>query len=75
MVQAKITLQIEPRDLKIINEALLLLVSRMEEATEHHENYVVAWPGQLADGQQLEMFQNDAKLKAGEARGILAAIN
>ena len=75
MVTTKITLQLEPHDLKIINEALLLLVARMEDATEHPENYVVAAPGELADGQQIEMFQNDAKLKASEARGILGAIN
>jgi len=75
MVQTKITLQLEPHDLKIITEALYLFVARMEDATEHPENYVVIGPGELRDGQQLEMFQNDAKLKAGDARAILNAIN
>ncbi len=69
-VQAKITLTLEPRDLKIINEALLLLVIRMEDAAEHPDNYVVG-----RDGEQLDMFANDARVKASEARSIVNAIS
>lgn len=69
-VQTKITLTLEPHDLKIINEALLLLVVRMEDAMEHPENYVAG----REDG-QLDMFANDAKVKASEARSIVNAIS
>jgi hypothetical protein len=75
MVTTKITLQLEPHDLKIINEALLLLVARMEDANERPEAYMPTEFGELHDGQQLEMFKNDAKLKANETRAILNAIN
>ena len=70
MVQTKITLTLDPHDLKIINEALVLLVVRMEDATEHPENYI---PQQ--ERGQLDMFANDAKVKASEARAIINAIS
>ena len=57
MVQTKITLTLDPHDLKIIHEALVLLVVRMEDAMEHPENYVP----QQEQG-QLDMFANDAKV-------------
>ena len=73
MVQTKITLTLEPHDLKLINEGLLLLVARMEDASENPENYMDS--NSHFGQQQLDMFQNDARLKASEARAICNAIN
>lgn len=70
MVQTKITLTLEPHDMKIINEALIVFVARMEDAVEHPENYVA-----IGERGQLDMFANDAKVKASEARAIVNAIN
>ncbi len=70
-VQTKITLTLEPHDLKIINEGLLLYVTRMEDVVERPQEYLAA----DAERGQLEMFQNDARLKASEARAIINAIS
>jgi hypothetical protein len=75
MVTTKITLQLDPHDLKIINEALLLLAARMDDANNRPEVYMPTKLGELHDGQQIEMFRNDAKLKASKAKAILNAIN
>jgi|MudIll2142460700_1097286.scaffolds.fasta_scaffold52033_3 hypothetical protein len=71
MVQTKITLTLEPHDLKIINDGLLLLVTHLEDCSENPESHMPT----TTDRRQLEMFQNDAKLKASEARAIINAIN
>ncbi len=70
-VQTKITLTLDPHDLKIITEALMVLVVRMEDATEHPANYAPA----IQEQGQLDMFANDAKVKASEARAIINAIS
>ena len=71
MVQTKITLTLEPHDLKIINESLLLFLARLEAAIEFPEQHMES----RADQQQIEMFANDSKMKASEVRAILNAIN
>ena len=71
MVQTKITLTLEPHDLKIINEALQLLLSNLDQAIEcPHEHMELH-----AEQQQIEMFVNNSKIKASETRAILNAIN
>jgi hypothetical protein len=69
-VQTKITLTLEPHDLKIINEALVLFVARMEDVEEHPANYTASM-----DNGQIDMFANDAKVKGSEARSIINAIS
>jgi hypothetical protein len=71
MVQTKITLTLEPRDLKIINEGLFLLLSNLEHAVENPEEHME----QNAEQQQIDMFKNDSKMKASETRAIINAIN
>lgn len=71
MVQTKIMLTLEPHDLKIINDGLLLLVTHLEDCYENPGEHVQP----TFDNRQIEMFQNDAKLRANEARSIINAIN
>ena len=73
MVQAKVTVQMEARDLRILNDALFLYIAAMEERAEAPESFAPA--GARKDTKQLEMFVNDSKLRASEARGILNVIN
>jgi hypothetical protein len=49
----------------------MMLVLHLDDCIENPTEH--AQP--TADRQQLEMFQNDAKLKASEARAIINAIN
>jgi hypothetical protein len=71
MVTTKITIQLDPHDLKIINEALLLLVARMEDVKTDPKTYA----DPMLDEGQLQMFSNDASMKSNDARAILNAIN
>ena len=69
MAQTKITIQLEPREMKIISDALIAYILEQDVRIEDPT------PEDLRqhDG-QLELFLNDVKFRQSEARAILNSI-